>query len=207
MHHDTARRTSDVIKEIIQSSEKSERISIAEFVVMLGTHSFYLTILIFSLPNSLPVPGIPGFSTITGFPIILISLQMLVGREFLWLPQGIGKKSFSRRALSKMLQKALPFVENLERYLKPRLLWLRTKAMRSLMGLVFLILACIISLPIPGGNFLPGLSMSLIAIAILQRDGLFLLVALAFAAFSSFFMYALIVEFLGWASGALQKLF
>lgn len=204
----TARSTSDLIEEIIQSSEKNDRISIGEFVDLLGARGFSLVVLIFALPNSLPVPGIPGFSTITGFPIMLIGLQMFLGRDFLWLPKSIGNKTFSRKSLAGMLKKALPFVQKLERrILTPRLLWMDSRFVHRLMGLIFMFLAGIISLPIPGGNFLPGLSMSLIAITILQRDGLCMLIALVFAAVSSYFMFAIIEEFIRWAADVLQNLF
>jgi hypothetical protein len=61
------KRTSDLLKEIRDLPDQG-MVTIGTFVDMLGDRSFSLCILIFSLPNSLPVPGIPGFSTITGCP-------------------------------------------------------------------------------------------------------------------------------------------
>ncbi|MGE3713095.1 MAG: exopolysaccharide biosynthesis protein [Alphaproteobacteria bacterium] len=201
---DATRSTSEVIDEIIEVCNTHAGISIGEFVDILGSRGFCLVILIFSLPNSLPVPGIPGFSTVTGIPIMLIALQMMLGREILWLPEFAAKKTFSSMGVARMLAKAQPWVRKLEKLLHPRMVWMRNLPVRCLLGAVFLLLSFMIALPVPGGNFLPGLSMSLIALAVLQRDGLFLLLALLFALGSSWFMYAVIVEFFNWFLSLLQ---
>src|SRR5687768_2949363 len=88
------KRTSDLLRDIADQPDHGT-ISVGRFVELLGDRSFALCILIFSLPNSLPVPGIPGFSTITGVPILLIALQIVFGRKAIWLPPKIAAKSFT----------------------------------------------------------------------------------------------------------------
>jgi hypothetical protein len=200
-------KTSYLLKNIMASSEEKDQVSVGEFIHALGDRSFCLAILVFSLPNSLPVPGIPGFSTITGLPITFIAMQMVLGRKSLWLPKKIAAKKFSSRALAKMLSKAIPAVERLEKLLKPRWLPLTSPIGERLLGLLMVVLSLIIALPIPGGNFLPGLAMSLIALAMLERDGVFLLGAVTFAIGSIVFMYTIIVGFFTWLGHQISKLF
>ncbi len=200
-------KTSYLLKNIMKSSEEKDQVSIGEFISALGDRSFCLAILVFSLPNSLPVPGIPGFSTITGLPITFIAMQMVLGRKSLWLPKNIAAKKFSSRSLAKMLSKAIPTVERLEKLLKPRWLPITSPAGECVLGLLMVVLSLIIALPIPGGNFLPGLSMSLIALGMLERDGIFLMGAVFFAVGSITFMYQIIVGFFTWIGEQLAKLF
>ncbi len=202
-----AQKTSNLLKKIMEPAAGQDQITIGDFVKLLGDRGFCLAILVFSLPNSLPMPGIPGFSTITGLPITFIALQMVFGSEALWLPKKIAGKSFSRQSLDRMLSKALPTVERLENLLSPRLLFLTSPLGERCLGLLFVVLSLIIALPIPGGNFLPGISMSLVALAMLERDGIFLLGSLAFSIASIMFMYKVIIGFFGWMSDKLFMFF
>ncbi len=202
-----ARRTSAILQEIIDSADKDGTISLGEFMKLLGDRTFCLAILVFSLPNSLPVPGIPGFSTITGLPIIFIAMQLLAGRSSIWLPKKVAQKTFTRRGAAKMLSKALPAVKWLEKFLRPRLVFVTSPFGERLLGALFIILSGIIILPIPGGNFLPGLSMSLIALGMLSRDGLFVLSAIAFSIASVVFMIEIIRLFFEAVISAFHSIF
>lgn len=188
-------RTSTIIKQIIASSEEGEAISLGEFMKLLGDRAFCLAILVFSLPNSLPVPGIPGFSTITGIPITFIAFQMLVGRDTIWMPRKFAQKTFSQKSVAGMLAKALPALVWLEKFLRPRWIAVTNTYCERLLALLIIILSLIIALPIPGGNFLPGLAMSLLALGMLERDGIFVSAAVAFSIAGIFFMIKVIALF------------
>lgn len=199
-------RTSELLQTIIDNtSDKS--ISLGEFTALLGDRAFALAILVFSLPNSLPVPGIPGFSTITGLPIIFIAAQMVMGRSTIWLPKKVAKKRFSMATMKKMLGKAIPAVRWLEKLLRPRWVVITSPRFERVIGLMFVIQALVISLPMPGGNFLPGVSMSLIALGLLEKDGLFICAALAFATASLVFMFEIIKLFFTALGKGLGKIF
>ena len=191
------KKTSLILKNIIAECNTPGTISVGEFLTMLGDRAFYLAILIFSLPNSLPIPGIPGVSTVTGLPITFIAFQLMLGRDVIWLPVKIAEKSFNKETLAKLLSKTLPGVIWLEKFLRPR--WPAMTGVRAerTIGAVFVVLSLIIALPIPGGNFLPGVAMSLIALAMLEKDGAMLSGALIFAAGSVFVMIGVIKMFFG----------
>ena len=63
-----------------------ERVSIRDILESLGNRSFGFMLFLFALPNSLPMIGIPGVSTITGLPILFVALQMAFGYERVYLP-------------------------------------------------------------------------------------------------------------------------
>lgn len=171
----SSRRTSDVLATLIADTDGDGNITIQEVMRLLGDRAFGLAILVFSLPNSLPIPSPPGFSAITGIPIILIAVQLALGRSTPWLPPRVRKYHFSRTKFAHFLGKALPYIRKVERFLHPRLAFMSSTAGERLSGLVFLLLAVMLSLPIPFGNFLPGVSMSIIALGLLERDGALML--------------------------------
>lgn len=193
---------SDLLKQIAQLPDR-ETISIGEFVSMLGDRSFALAILIFSLPNSLPIPGIPGFSTITGLPILFIALQMVAGRTKIWLPRRVSEKTFSYQFLKKIINKSIPPILWLERFLHPRLTNICGPVGERFIGFLIVIMASVLVLPIVGGNFLPGASISLLALALLENDGAFASFSISFCIASLWLMYSIIVwvlkTLLAWA--------
>lgn len=192
------KKTSEILKEIVSRCEQPGPISVGEFLNLLGDRAFCLAILVFSLPNSLPVPGIPGFSTVTGVPIIFMAAQMVMGRQVIWLPAAVANKSFSRAMLGKLIEKALPSIIWLEKFLRPSWEWLVEGFGERVVGLFILVLALILSLPIPGGNFLPGVSMSLLCLCMLEKDGKKLAVALAAGVASFVVMLKVVTAFFGW---------
>ena len=198
------KRTSEILQAIADGCGE-DNITMKQFTNQMGDRAFALVILVFSLPNSLPIPGIPGFSTITGLPILFIGFQMLMRREVFWLPQWISKKEFSGASLKKVLNYAIPWVIKMEKYLKPRWNILLCPLGECVIGFVIVALTCILVLPIPGGNFLPGLSITILALSFLEKDGLVTAFGLAFATASFVFMVGLvklvIVQIVGWISG------
>jgi hypothetical protein len=185
------KRTSDLLKDIANAPDHGQ-ISIGRFVEMLGDRSFALSILIFSLPNSLPVPGIPGFSTLTGIPILLIALQIMFGRSAIWLPEKVAEKHFSHAIIVKIVNKALPVISWLERYIKPRMTFMCESLGERAIGFLIVVMSIILALPIVGGNFLPGFSISLMALALLENDGIFAIFSMVFALCSVYIMYEII---------------
>jgi hypothetical protein len=198
------RRTSDMLRDIALS-QRNDTISIGEFVSLLGDRSFALVILLFALPNAIPVPGIPGFSTLTGVPIMLIALQIALGRDTIWLPEKIRRKQFSQAFLRKIVDKSLPVLLWIEKWLHPRLVFLCEGWSERLIGLLVVVLAGILALPIPGGNFLPGASILLLSLALLEKDGWLASAGVIFSVCSIVFMYKVIVFVIssvaGWIMG------
>jgi hypothetical protein len=67
----------------------------------------------------------------------------------------------------------MPVLVRVERYLKPRAAALTGPFVERLMGLVFLVLAAVVSLPIPLGNQPPAVAIAVVALGLTARDGVF----------------------------------
>ena len=76
-------RTSEVFRGL-KTIGSGERISLGELTTSLGDRGFGLLVLIFALPNIIPM--IPGVSTVSGVVIALVGLQMMIGRHAPWMP-------------------------------------------------------------------------------------------------------------------------
>lgn len=186
------KRASDLLKSIADAPSQNQ-LTVGDFVAMLGDRSFALVILIFSLPNAVPLPGIPGFSTVTGLPILLLALQIMYGRHSIWLPRRIAEKHFPQVFLSKVIMKALPVIKGIEKFIRPRFSFICESKGERVIGLFIALMALILTLPIYGANFLPGLCISLFALALLESDGILAIIGSVLCIISFYLVYELVI--------------
>ena len=171
---------SAVLTEIADHGEP--RISVAELMQKFGGRAFGALLFVFGLACLLPWP--PGGTTIFGFPLVLLAPQLIIGASVPWLPAAIKCRTISVADLRKGLPKVVPWLQKAEAISKPRLAILFGPVGERLIGVLCLILALILILPIPGGNIPPALAVATLSFALIQRDGLIALVGYAMVAAS-----------------------
>jgi len=152
-----------------------ERVSIADLLLALQDRALAALLLIFALPNVIPVP--PGTSALLGAPLLFLAAQLAFGMRP-WLPRVIAERSMPRAHFAALITRATPWLARAERLLRPRWSVLCRPPAEYLVGGVCLLLSLIVFLPIPLGNMLPALAICLLALCILERDGLWVLAGL-----------------------------
>lgn len=154
---------------------ESERVTVLEILDALDSRSFGIAVLLFSLPSVVPMP--PGIPTVVGIILMIVSVQMVFGREELWLPGFLSKRSFPRKALVGAFEALAPRLGWFERLMKPRLLFMSGRIGTIAVGAVVLIMAIVLILPLPpGGNFPPALACTILGLGLVQRDGVVILI-------------------------------
>lgn len=148
-----------------------EPLTIRDINDTMGERAFGIVILLFTLPNCFPIPGIPGVSLITGLPVVFFAVQLVWGAKHPYLPHWIQKYSITRGALAKMLQKAEPYWKKIEKAIRPRYFFMVEGIGDRWIGIMSLVLAILLSLPIPAGNLLPGIALAILSLGLIQRDG------------------------------------
>lgn len=160
--------------EIIHSHKLEQAISFEEIIELLGTRAFGIALLLFSLPNALPFSVIPGLAFVFSTPIFFIAVQMILGRSTLWLPDIIAKKTVSQKSLAKIINTTLPYLKKAEFFLKPRWAFMTSRPMEILNGLVILVLALLLILPIPFSNFIFAIQLIVFSMGLIEKDGIFI---------------------------------
>ena len=170
-------RLSEMLTRIANDPSR-DRISVGDLLDVMNLRAFGALILIFGFPNMLPAP--PGLAGVLGLPLIFLSFQMMLGR-LPYLPKFITRQSTSREAYRAIVERAAPWLARAERLLKQRLSLLTSPVFERFLGLVCLILSLVLVLPIPFGNMLPAFALCVIALGLLERDGLWVLAGLTLA--------------------------
>jgi hypothetical protein len=156
---------------------ESGSVTLGELRAAAGDRSFGALLVLLAIPNM--VAGlIPGLSILLGLPLILVSLQLLVGADRPWLPRRLARLEIPRADLRRIVDRVQPFLQRLERALKPRLEFLMAPWAERLIGLACLLLSLFVFLPIPFANLLPATGVLLFGFSLLERDGLMALAAI-----------------------------
>lgn len=168
-------RLSDVL-ETMAFDESRPTISLGDILKALKGKAFGGLMFVFALPNLAPLP--PGASTVLGIPLIFLASQLMTGQAP-WLPAVIRKRSVGRLDLVRVVEVTGPWLVRFERLLRPRLSFLFHFPGENLIGVVCLILAAILSLPVPLGNLPPAVAICLMSLGLVERDGVFVLAGVA----------------------------
>ena len=167
-------RLSTLLTEIATGSE-DDRISIGDLLAAMNQRALGAMIFIFAVPVALPLP--PGVSTIFGAPLLFLTAQLMLGLKP-WLPRLITDRSLTRREFGKIVATVTPWLLRAESVMRPRLSFVGGPPFVYLLGFVCLIESIILFLPIPLGNMLPALAVSIMSLGLLARDGLWMLIGL-----------------------------
>ncbi|HCS65849.1 MAG TPA: polysaccharide synthesis protein exod [Cellvibrio sp.] len=170
----------------------TERVRVRDITESLGQRSFGFILLIFALPNSLPILGIPGVSTITGMPMLFVAVQMALGHQRVYLPRWIADSSLATADFQKLINKVAPWLRRIEKLMRPRIAILTLGSAERWLGAFCVLLAVLLVLPIPLGNLLPALGILFIALGLIESDGVCVLVGIAIGIAAWMFLSGLV---------------
>ncbi len=180
-HHQERKLTlSEMMGQIAADSDPT--VTLGEIIHRLGHRAFGAMFFVFAAPNWLPLP--PGTSTFLGFPLVLMTPQMIFGVRGPWPPNFIDERPLKRRQLADAFQKLIPWLQRVEKVSRPRLTFLFGPVGDRVIALVCFLLSLILILPIPLGNMAPAAAIAVFGLAMIQRDGILALAAYAISALS-----------------------
>ncbi|EJM99254.1 exopolysaccharide biosynthesis protein [Phyllobacterium sp. YR531] len=164
------KRLSTVLVEL--GNTPAERISFDDILVALSERSFGALLILFSALNLLPLP--PGSSTVFGIPLVLLSIQMLIGLENPWFPAFLRRKSMRTETYRSGIARLESVLARFERLARPRYWLFPQIIVERVVSIVALLMSLIVILPIPLINQIPALSIILLAIGLGEQDGVWL---------------------------------
>lgn len=170
-HAHTAPRTTELIRDTLDRLE-GDRVALGDLVDRFQQRGFGVLLLFLSLPAFIPIPGVAG---VTGPVIALLGLQMLAGLQRPWLPGFARRRTIEKAAVARFTARMGRLLRVLERFCRPRALWLFDNAGNRASGFVLILYGLLLSLPIPFTNYIFGLILLSIAIAMIERDGALLI--------------------------------
>ena len=179
-------QTSHPVEDVLDQTdallrEGADGLRVSDLMDELGVKSIAAVLLAPSLALVSPLSGIPLFSSACGVTIALISVQMLMGRNHLWMPEVLSKRSLPADKTQYAIRTLRAFAAWLDHRFKRRLTSLLTPPfLRVIQGLCLL---CGLIMPfleiVPFTSSILGGVVALLALSMLTGDGLIALVTVA----------------------------
>ncbi len=163
----------------IAASVAGDRITLGDLLGALQGRAYGALMLVFAFPNILPSP--PGLAAVLGLPLVVLSALLLAGREP-WLPAFIARRGLATATFRTMVDRGIPWIARAERLLRLRLPALTSAPAQRLVGLLCLLLSLVLMLPVPFGNLAPSLAICVLSLALLERDGVWLIAGVVVSA-------------------------
>ena len=160
---------SDRLDTLVAEAE-GETVSLNWVMAQLHERAFGLFLLILALPCC--IPFLYGIPQVVALPLMFVSAQILVGRQVPWLPQKLSERTVSTSGLESLAKRAGPWLRRIEAVSRPRLGALTRPPLDRIIGLALVLFSASILVPLPGTNTVPGFAVVLVAMGLLQRDGL-----------------------------------
>lgn len=165
---------------VIADTLRDQAVTVGELADRAAERGFGLLMILLALPTMIPVL-VPGTAAFIGLLYILLAVQMLIGLRVPWLPARIRNYHLSLGTVQALQQRAVPFMQRIERLSRPR--WLTAEALVTrLVAVIVLLLGIVLFSPLPFLNTIPALTVLVLGIGLLNRDGIFLLLGLLMAA-------------------------
>ncbi|MBV7392933.1 exopolysaccharide biosynthesis protein [Mameliella sediminis] len=161
----------------LASDAEGENVTLTWVLGQLHERAFGLFLLILALPCC--IPFLYGIPQVVALPLMFVSFQILLGRQVPWLPGKLGERTVSVSGLESLSRRASPWLRRIEAVSRPRLGALTRPPLDRIIGIALVLFSASILVPLPGTNTVPGFAVVLVAMGLLQRDGILVLVGSA----------------------------
>ena len=168
---------SATLRRLADEAKARNGLTVGEALETMGNAGFGFVMLLLSLPAMIPVPG--PFGLVFGSALAIVALQFAFGVSPLWLPALLRNRRISARAFELLKNHASPMVARIERLVRPgRMKVLTGRRLPYILALPVFALAVAVALPIPFGNMAPVAAICVIAVGLIERDGLVVMLGL-----------------------------
>jgi len=182
-------KVSELLQNILDEHEQHHNLTLGKFAEMLHSRSYGIAILVLALPSILPISVIPGFSALFSIPILILSVQITFSMQTFWLPRWLKSKKLGNNKFSVFLKQAIAYIKKAEKWIRPRYSWVTHSLLKPLNGIILILLSFLLMLPIPFSNMIFGSLIAMIALGLIEKDGLVLITGLTLSCITIGFFY------------------
>jgi len=176
-----SRNLEQLLDHLAEAADTRERMSLEIVVEVVGQRSFGAVLLVVGLLLVSPLSGIIGMATTMSIVVALIAVQLLLDREYVWLPRWVLQRSTSSahalRAISALRRPA----RFMDRWVKPRLPMLSRRLGTCAVALMCISIASVMPFMelIPFSATVAGVPLTILGLTLFVKDGVLTIVSLA----------------------------
>lgn len=175
----TAPSTADLLESFPRLFDE-QRIPLRRLLDALGDRGMASALLVLTAPQLLPLPL--GVSNALALPILLVALQMAAGSNQPWLPDWVLERQVTQDRVLGACRRMVPLMRRIERVIRPRWRHIWQPPADRMVGLCCVVISLVSLAPLPLTGWLPGAALLIVALGLLERDGLIVATGLAVGA-------------------------
>lgn len=182
---DRIRRRPSLSLPILRTSRSQHRagtLTLGNLLAELGDASFGWAIVVFSIVTLLPLP--PGSSLLTALPLMMTTGQMMLGYPHVTLPGPVARVRLDPVRLRQAVLRLRPLTRRLERLLTARYTAVFARRNERPLGFLMFVISVALFIPVPLSGWFPAISLFVIGIGLVERDGLVCMAGLVIGAAS-----------------------
>ena len=155
--------------------------NLRDLVASLGHRAFGPVMVLCGLFMMTPLGALPGVPAAFGLINIAFAVQLLFRRPYPWVPDILAKVKVPHARVAKVHAKVTPFLARIDNLIRPRLPFVTEGPMLVLAAVISILLsAAMVPLGlIPFGVVPAAFILGLMGLALIARDGVLMLLALA----------------------------
>jgi hypothetical protein len=163
----------EILDAVERLAQRETTVSVEDVIQTLGRASSSALIFIPGVIATSPLSGIPGLSSFCGITVTLLAAQAAIGRDRLWLPAFVTRRTVDAKRLYNALEKVRRPLAFLDRHTQRRLTFLTAGPGAKLLFALCMLIG--MTMPflevIPFSASIAGATIALVAAALLTLDG------------------------------------
>lgn len=171
--HSTEPRLSEIFARTLDANDDGV-VVLGEVLDKAGDRGYGFLLILLAIPAFIPILP-PGTSGVLGALMCVVALQMLFGLKQPWFPKRWRARVLSPKVVRAIQTRGVALLRKIERVSHPRgRRFTRNGLILRLSALVVIVLALVLSSPMPFMNTLPALGVLLIGVGLANHDIYFL---------------------------------
>jgi hypothetical protein len=171
----------ELLDRLRDTARKVDPVSVSDILATTGRRSFGLLLLVPGIIVLSPLSGIPGLPSMFAIIVLLIAVQLLLRRPYVWLPEWLLRRRVPSHRMKQALHVLRPMARLIDRVIRPRLTQL-TRGI-ALYAVAALCVVIAVTMPplelIPFANSMAGAVLTTFGVALIGHDGVVVIIALA----------------------------
>lgn len=170
---------------------EGETVSVRDLLNAVGRRSYGPILFLLAFIALSPVSYIPGINWLMAAVMLVVALQIAIGRDYPWVPSRLLDASFKREHMLRAIAIARPYAHTVDRLVAPRLTILTEPPIAQLVG-ALCVVAALIQFPlglVVFGTILPNIAILLLGLGMTARDGVVILLAFTALAGGSLLLF------------------
>jgi hypothetical protein len=170
-------KVSDQLERFLQGEGEK---TLGSLIELFEEKAFALIFILLMGVPALPLPT-GGATHVFEIVTVLLALQLIIGRDAIWLPQRWRRIQLAGKSREKFLRGLMKMIRRLERFSKPRFRFLfNHRVSNTVFGLLVVggTVGAFVAPPFTGLDTLPSLGVVLLSLAVLLEDFILVVVAI-----------------------------